>query len=292
VEPLVWTEIFGCGPIAGPVVNSYVAHHFWPLTVYGSPQDLEFVPMHPRVNRVVPTKIHEGSDAKSVEARYRRGGHAGTAHLWAGLIRSNPGRMLVHIDSDQVFVGNAADDVVAALRAGAVIAGPRRAYMYNDNDRDDVRRLPDTVATFCFGFRTESMPRWPRPLLERAIRGRRVSARPALDFFDPVTHRALDGRNRVDYLDSLDLGESAATNISSPFLSKIVQMPSGAASGCALQRRGITEPRTPYEALALKNWDIYRKVLLERSEFQSLKPEEVGIDKRIQRIDFQTWTVN
>jgi hypothetical protein len=292
MEPLVWTEVFGCGPIAGPVVRSYLAHHSSPLTVYGMLEDLECVPDHPLVRRVVPTKNQEGSDAKSIAARYGRGGHAGTARLWAGLIVSNPGRLLVHIDSDQVFVGNAVDDVLQALREGASIAGPRRPYLWNECNRKDLSSLPDTLSTFCFGFITNAVPRWPRPVLDRAIRGGRVSLHPALDFFDPVTLRVLRNKQPIAYLDSPEGGTSSVTNWRSPFLNKIIPMPSGAATGCALTRRGIVVGRTPYERHALKSWALFEGALLndELSTDESLPQSESVL--RLKHLDKQSWTLH
>lgn len=291
MEALVWTEVFGCGPIAGPVVESYVAHHSHPLTVYGMPADLAQVPEHPQVNRVVPSKSTEGSSARTVAARYRRGGHAGTAHLWAGLIRANPNRHLIHIDSDQVFIGNAVDDVLDALGAGAAIAGPRRAYLYNDNGRDDVRHLPDTVATFCFGFRANAIPRWPRILLERAIRGQRVTTRPVLDFFDPVTHALIVRGGRVNYLDATSQESSARVNPESEFLSKIMSMPSGAATGCAISLRAPITKATPYQRHSLASWRYFEDHLIRDSGSRSC-PCTSRTCQRLARLDRETWTTS
>lgn len=288
VEPLVWTEVFGCGPIAGPVVESYVAHHSHPLTVYGMPTDLAHVPRHPHVQRVVPSKSTEGSTARSVAVRYRRGGHAGTAHLWAGLIRTNAKRHLIHIDSDQVFIGNAVDEVLDALCAGAAIAGPRRTYMFNDNGRDDVRHLPDTVATFCFGFQASAVPHWPRPLLERAIRGQRVSKRPVLDFFDPVTHAVIDRGCQVNYLDAARQELSGRVNPESEFLSKIISMPSGAASGCAISLRAPIAKATPYQRHSLASWKYFEDHLIREASCRSC-PCTSRTCQRLARLDRETW---
>lgn len=258
----MWTEVFGCGPIAPPVVNSYLAHHSAPITVYGMPDDLAYVPDHPLVRKVAPSKATDGSDAKEVLARYRRGGHAGTAHLWAGLIRSNPDSCLVHVDADQVFVGNAVDDVVDAIQGGATIAGPRRPYRHNENGRTDLVDMPDTVATFCTGFRSSSVPKRPRWWLERAISGRRVNSRPALDFFDPVTQAVVRRRGSIAYLDSPSAGTSSRVNDESAFLQKILQMPSAAATGCSLAARGITDDLSTYQSHALASWAFFARELL------------------------------
>ena len=292
MEPLVWTEVFGCGPIAGPVVESYVAHHSHPLTVYGMPTDLAHVPRHPHVQRVVPSKSTEGSSARSVAVRYRRGGHAGTAHLWAGLIRTNAKRHLIHIDSDQVFIGNAVDEVLDALCAGAAIAGPRRTYMFNDNGRDDVRHLPDTVATFCFGFQASAIPHWPRLLLERAIRGQRLSSRPVLDFFDPITNYVIDQRvKQVVYLDNPDAGSSANTDPESPFLRKILSMPSGAASGCALAFRPAPGNETPYQAHCRASWDYFEEHLLRTTSSRRCTCTS-PLCQSLGGLNRRTWTVS
>lgn len=272
-------------------MNSYIAHHSYPLRVYGLPGDLEHIPQNRLVDRVVPTIDRDGSTANSIEERYSRGGHEGTAHFWAGLIRSNPGRIMIHIDSDQIFVGDAVGDVVLSLAEGSDVAGPRRPYRLNANRRQDLHHLPDAVATFCFGFRSSALPRWPRWLLERAIAGRRISYQRPLDFFDPVTLALLRKGRRVAYLDSPADGSSSSVAQNSPFLSKIISMPSAAATGCALERRGISSGRNPYEIHALESWRFFKWKLL-GGEPLVTPPHYTELETRLRHLDDKRWCLS
>jgi hypothetical protein len=288
---LIWTEVFGCGQIIGPLAQSFLAHHEEVLTVFGSPQDLEHLPDHPRLRGVVPAYSDFGADAREVARRYAKG-HSGTAYLWSGLMLSEAGRLLVHLDSDQVLLGDVLTPIQEALERGASIAGPRRPQKVNVPSWRPGRTPADTVATFCFGMRPETLTRRPRWVLEREVAGRRMGAARPLDFFDPVTTRALRAGLGVSYLDSPDSGPFADTDWDSPFLRRVLAMPSAAASGCALSNRGIqySERLSSYQQHAIKSWNFYATHLLgvEDSGPRHALP---GLEERLMRLDRHAWRI-
>ncbi len=288
---LIWTEVFGCGQIIGPLAQSFLAHHKQTLTVFGCEQDLELLPDHPRLQGVVPTYAEFGADAQQVARRYARG-HSGTAYLWSGLMLSNKGRRLIHLDSDQVLLGDVLTPIEEALARGAAIAGPRRPQKENVPSWRPGGPQGDTVATFCFGMRPETLTRRPRWLLEREVAGRRMGVARPLDFFDPVTTRALRTGVGVAYLDSPEVGPYANTDWRSPFLCKVLAMPSAAASGCALTNRGIecSERLSPYQQHAIRSWNFFSTHLL-GVVIDGPRHELPTLEARLQRLDRETWTI-
>lgn len=288
LNALIWTEVFGCGAIAGPVLESFVTHHALTIAVFGTPSDLSLLPQHERIRPTLASIGQHGCDWRDVERRYRSG-HNGTAHLWTGLVKSGRYDFLIHVDSDQVFLGNAVDDVIDGLKSGAAVCGPRREQAHNRNGRSDVRSQDDTVATFCFGFDSRLVPDWPRWYLRRAIEGRRVGPQRPLDFFDPVVS-AMHARGlRVEFLDSPEAGMRSRMDPDSDFLRKILSMPSAAATGCALDTRGQL-PVSGYQAYALANWHFFASQLLGHRGGEPA-PSYPGIEAQLARLDRDTWTM-
>lgn len=296
----VWTEVFNCGPLSSVVVPSYLAHHKRPLHVFGFPDDLDGIAAG---QQVIPVAIDRRALARRrwrplgsqidgpFLAKGYESGHLGTARLWAHIIMHRTESFLVHIDADLVFVGNAVDDVVAALSAGAVLAGPRRMYRHNLNGRDDVQQLPDCVDTLCFGFRRDCLPVVTYPGLVRRIRGRtpldRLHRRIPLDFFDSVSFDVMK-RGSVGYLDSPDEGSSGIRRNDSEFLSKVIEVRSAVGSGCAFSQGLGSNVPDSYRKYALESYSVYAYYLL-GLETGIVRPKPGPLEERLQRIDREKW---
>lgn len=300
MSEFIWTEAFNCGPLLDVVIPSYLAHHTRPIHVLGFDDDLSGLPRDPRViavridrstvrrSRSLP--LSATIDGPFLSDGYSHG-HLGTARLWAHVIKARPEDLLVHVDADLVFTGNAVDDVVEALSAGAVLAGPRRMYRNNLNNRDDVRRFPDCVDTLCFGFRRGALPASTYPGLVRRIRQRtyldRLRRRVPLDFFDSVSFDLMR-RGEVAYLDSPLEGSSGHRRSDSSFLSKLIEVRSAVGSGCAFSRGlGLDVPES-YRNYALESYSVYAYYLL-GEETGIPRPVPGPLEERLQRIDKEKW---
>ena len=299
----VWTEVFNCGPLARVLVPSYVAHHREPLHVFGFPDDLEGLIQD---ERVVPMPIDR-------DARRRRAwrllssaidgpflsdgyvsGHLGTARLWAHILKNRREDLLIHVDADLVFVGNAVAEVISALMAGSVLAGPRRMYRNNLNKRDDVRRFPDCVDTLCFGLRRDALPHATYPGLVRRIRQQtyldRLRGRVPIDFFDSLAFDLMK-RGPVAYLDSPADGVSGIRCPDSSFLSKIIEVRSAVGSGCAFSKGLGRNVPTSYRDYALESYSIYAYYLLGQ-ETGIPRPALGVLEERLQSINREKWCLD
>jgi hypothetical protein len=150
-------------------------------------------------------------------------GHKGTALLWEYIINSRDEDILIHLDSDNIFLADVIEDLIQAIEVeGHDLAGSRRPYRsrhYRRNGKDSKQldARPDTVNTDCFAFTKNKIKRYPRFWLRRKILGRRVSPKPVVDAFDPVTFEIIKKNGKVKYMDSPDAGFHATPNWNSKF---------------------------------------------------------------------------
>lgn len=299
----VWTEVFNCGPLKGVLVPSYLAHNREPLHVFGFPDDLEGL-VHD--DRVIPVPIDRAArrrrklrplssniDGPFLSEGYGSG-HLGTARLWAHILKNRREDLLIHVDADLVFIGNAVDDVISALMAGSVLAGPRRMYRNNLNEREDVRGFPDCVDTLCFGLRRGALPHSTYPGLVRRIRQQthldRLRGRVPLDFFDSLSFDLMK-RGTVAYLDSPADGVSGRRRPDSSFLSKIIEVRSAVGSGCAFSKGLGRSVPASYRNYALESYSIYAYYLLEQ-ETGIPRPKPGVLEKKLQRINREKWCLD
>lgn len=296
----IWTEVFNCGELADIVVRSFLAHHKERIHVYGYVDDLANIPNDPRVipiqlsrttiKRRFVLPLSSKIDGPFIQRGYESG-HLGTARLWAHIIKNRHEDFLIHTDSDLIFVGNAVDDIVNALKTNAAAAGSRRMYRNNLNQRDDIRHLPDCLDTMCFGFRRNMVPRSTFQGLIRRIRGQtwrdQISGRKILDFFDSITFSIMK-KGPVSYLCSLDGGSSGFRQPHSVFMSKIVEVRSAVGSGCAFFKGyGSTVPDS-YRNYALESYSIYAYYLM-GYETGISRPIPGELEATLLSIDKQNW---
>lgn len=293
----IWTEIFNCGALAKVLIPSYLNHHDDPIHVFGFPNDLVGLPSH---ELIIPVAVSQDNGQHAVscpglsEEYLRAGfesGHLGTARLWAYLVISRPERYLIHIDSDIIFLGDAVNDVVRALEGGAVLAGPRRMYRLNQNNRDDVRNFNDCVHTYCFGFDREQLRVRSEWGLVRQIRGQtllgRIRNQRVLDFFDTISFKLMT-RGEVAYLDSPDVGQSGESSVKSQFSRKILEVRSAVGTGCAVfNGYGESVPDT-YKRYALESFSIFAFYLLDLETGIS-RPQPGELEEKLLKLDRKNW---
>ena len=296
----IWTEVFNCGELADIVLRSFLCHHAELIHVFGYVEDLKDIIIDPRViqvpiNRSITTRkallpFSSKIDGPFVQKGYEKG-HLGTARLWAHLIKNRREDFLVHIDSDLIFIGNAVDDVIGALRDNFVVAGSRRMYKNNLNHRDDIRHLPDCVGTSCFGFRRSLVPRSTFHGLVRRLQGQtwrdKILGRIIIDFFDSVTFSLMQ-RGSVAYLCSPHDGSSGFRQVNSQFMKKMLEVRSAVGSGCAFSKGYGIRVADTYRKYALESYSIYAYYLL-GIETGISRPTPGELESTLLSLDKQTW---
>jgi hypothetical protein len=271
-----------------------VKHHNYPINVYATDQDFEGLSV------MSPLITFETLDSKggfsSIERKILRGykkGHKGTAILWEYLINEKIGDIYIHLDSDQIFLGDVVTDLVRAIKdEGYAIAGSRRAYKnrsYRLGGRDGVRlnQRPDCVNTDCFAFKINKIRRYPRFWLRRKILGRRVSIKPSIDAFDPITFEIIQKGGKIKYMDSPESGFHYYTNLDSKFMKAIISF-GAVGSGCNFYKNGHSGIPTGYSSYALSSYSLFAATFLNKEiDIPPLKNEILSI--QIARIDKENW---
>lgn len=296
----IWTEVFNCGELSDIVVRSFLCHHNESIHVFGYTQDLKTLINDPRV---IPMPIDPSCATRrrhlplssKIDGPYlQRGyemGHLGTARLWAHLIKNRREDFLIHIDSDLIFLDNAVDDVINALRNSAVLAGSRRMYKNNLNHLEDVGHLPDCVDTMCFGFNRRKVPKSTFPGLIRRLRGQtwrdKIIGRKIIDFFDSISF-SLMRKGLIVYLCSPHDGPSGIRQVDSPFMNKIVEVRSAVGSGCAFSKGYGKKVADAYRVYALESYSIYAYYLL-GFETGISRPTPGELESKLKSIDRQNW---
>ena len=154
----VWMEALGCGELLAAAISSYLAHHDYPLHVIGYSEDLNNLPAS---TLIIPLEINTLSGELNLTESQTRAayqyGHRGTALLWSKLVVHRDEELLIHLDADNIFVGEILSPIFKALDEGFAVTGTRRPY------RNRVARggkfagfihyfRRDCVNTHCFGF--------------------------------------------------------------------------------------------------------------------------------------------
>lgn len=317
-DAFVWTEVFNCGEIGRIALLSYLAHHRnLPVHVFGFSDDLDEIPDHPllrkqtfpsgfasHLHHLVWSRAGIGNPVLTEEA-LRHGfsrGHLGTARLWAYLILAREERLLVHFDSDVVFLGPLVHDVLNRLERASLV-GQVRAYRNNPNKRDDVRHLNDLTQTCCFGFDREKVDQHRfNELVQMCLGTYNPKGHPVIDFFDPVMFEILGNGGGVDFLPhdaaggcNLDGSRNNAfaeiNDFDTPFKidfgSQFVHF-SAVGSGMNIHRNRTVRMPESYRQYALDRYALYAKIFLGRDIGVDLKDYENLIDF-LKRIDTVSW---
>jgi hypothetical protein len=269
MEVFIWTEAFNCGEILNPMLSSYLKHHNYPIHVFGSKSDFREVQIQSDMifleslsSKIRPFLISENKVLNGYKS-----GHKGTAILWEYIIRSRKEKILIHLDADTIFLNDVVTDLIQAIKGeGNSIAGSRRAYKnrgYRKNGMDgkQLNSRPDCVNTDCFAFTTEHISKWPRFWLRRKISGRRVSFKPVVDFFDPVTFEIIKKSKKIKYMDSPHDGYQSTLNKKSKFMESRISF-AAVGSGCNFYKNGHEGIPEGYSGFALASYSLFAKELL------------------------------
>lgn len=190
----VWTEAMGCAPILGPSIASFLAHHPQPLNVFLFDDDVFVNPDPKRVFELRVPRIGHFLDLSGaeVEEMYKRG-HAGTATLWAWILSQIDANSLIHLDGDNIYVGNVLDELESKLESSQIV-GYRRPQFRHPAPMPWWQRLllffaRDTVHTFAFGVQKVVTDGLSRDQIFRLVMGKGVpriksGLVPVVDFFD------------------------------------------------------------------------------------------------------------
>ena len=229
---------------------------------------------------------------KKILNGYKKG-HLGTAILWQFLITTRNEEILIHLDSDTVFVNDGISEVIDALaKKEFSIAGSRRPYRYRPfrnvgKDHVMLDCLPDAVNTDCFGFKKDFIKKNPRFMLRRKILGRRTSFIPNIDFFDPITFEIKARGGKICYLDSPTDGAHSIPNKQSKFMQSRISF-AAVGSGSNFFKNPSTKTSAGYKNFALKSYSLYAKNLLDiETGLETLVEPE--LEEKLSRLDRVNW---
>ena len=294
-DPYVWTEALGCGEILPPMLASYLHHHENPINVFVYPEDLEFLP---KDNRIIANIISDSSESllsrANLEVAFSKG-HAGTALLWARIIRAKRDYKLVHLDADTVFIGNVLDMLLEHQYDHSVV-GSRRPYRHSIA-RKGFRKAqlalrPDAVNTHCFLFDPSSLQGDEEMLASEIMASRRhlhdKILRPVIDFFDPVTFR-LRKDSGIYYMDSQNQRKHGTYSREGEFESKMISF-SAVGSGSAIYKGKSKVNSQSYKEFALQSYALYCRFLLDKAIDSPVLNSHYLIEK-LNRLDRSTWSL-
>lgn len=299
-KTLIFSEALGCAPIAYPMLDSYFAHHKDPLTLFIYDDDA-FENPNPELLTLV--RVGDSTDwypSKSeLQDAYSRG-HNGTALLWSRIMGSGLAERYIHLDADNIYLGNVVDDINQKLDLGFDVVGYRRPYGKAPNKLASWQRMlnffaTDTVHTFAMGLRMAASSNAEAKLgLEREIRGFHRFGKigaivPNLDFFDRVSKRLSPAASRTYFL-----GEGTRPRRhgfpSEPIFTERFLNFSAVGSGFSYMQHEPNNVPESYVSHAKRSFALYNSLFLGLPcEIDPL--EAPDLIQRALKIDRQTWTV-
>jgi hypothetical protein len=297
MEVFIWTEAFNCGEILEPMLASYLTHNKYPVHVFGTEDDFKEIKTNSEL--IIFESLDFNQKFKgNLEKRIIKGykyGHKGTALLWEHIINSRTEKIFIHLDSDNIFLGDSISDLIYAIqKEGFALAGSRRPYQtrhYRKNGKDGKKldSRPDCVNTDCFAFTTDRIRKKPRFWLRRKILGRRTSLKPVIDAFDPISFEIIRKKGRVKYMDSPTDGQSSVANWNSKFLKQRISF-AAVGSGCNFFKNGCVGIPDHYANYALASYSLFAKQILNKDI--GIPPlENEGLMKQLRFLDKSTWTI-
>ena len=304
MRSFIWTEAIGCVEILRPMLESFCAHHNNPIHVYIYEKDLESI--KPLLNEniraitipkdVDSNKPNEFQLTESELLDAYKGGHGGTAILWSHIIKSRDEEVLIHLDSDTIFVGEVISQIKSKMHLGYAIVGSRRPYRKNvdiKNFRFYLRFLmrPDAINTHCFGFRRDLIAKFNIKELDLLIRGKYRSKLkrllfPVIDFFDELTF-FLRNKGGIYYLDAENQSRSGIHNREGKFESSLIVF-SAVGSGCALYQYKDINTSDSYQEFALRSFSLFSKLLLDK-ELDIPPLKSPYLEKKVSQLDRNSW---
>jgi hypothetical protein len=292
----IWTEAYNCGELLNPLIQSFLNHHSASIHIFAS--DLDFMKLTQTSNLISRgTFSNYGFINNYIERKvlrkYKRG-HAGTAYLWSKIIRKYKKFILVHIDADNIFVGESLSKLLESLNSGDSISGSRRVYLnrsYRLNDRSSksLNKLPDVVNTDFFGFKTDKIRKYPQWWLRRKITGKRPIKHPCIDFFDPISFEIIQKGGTVGYLDSPNEGKSGFLNKESDFMQKRISF-AAVGSGINFSKNMPKKVHHSYIKFALSSYNLYSKFILDK-DLGGPYLVDKDLTNKLEKLNKSNWTI-
>ncbi len=280
------------------MLASYLKHNKYPLHVYGTEKDFEEVEIKSDLitwDFLKKRKLIGNSLQQKVLKGYKSG-HKGTAYLWEHIINTRKEEILIHLDSDNIFLDEVIEDLITAIKIeGYSIAGSRRPYRYRHYRKDGKDNLalnnrPDVVNTDCFAFTVDKINKRPKFWLRRKILGRRVSLKPVVDAFDPITFEIIKNNGRVKYMDSPNNGSHSLADGDSKFHQARISF-SAVGSGCNFYKNGYQDIPEHYAKYAIASYSLFSKEFLDRDIGVTPLVNE-GLTNKLDKLDKLNWKLN
>ena len=275
MKNLILTEIVNSGKIGSVMLKSFHWHHpNHQIHIVGTQSDFEElgeIYTHPN-NKFIDISLDTG-----LLEKYKKG-HQGTAHVFANAISGVYGEFdcFTHIDGDVYFKKEIMSLIEYKFYDGFDIIGSLRCYGNNPSGVMGLERYPDTVSTYFMGIRLNKIPKYEFNYLAACCEGgAHPLGYPVLDFFDGITHAALQNGAKIfyPYVDVIG-GQNTLGNKKSKYLtnmhmdcgSHLIHF-GGVSSGCAFHHG---KSNTGYGDWALGRYSFFAKAFYN---------EDIGYDK-------------
>lgn len=273
----IFTEAYSCGDILQNCLNSFYNHHDDVIHVFGTEEDLNFLK---NFDKVKPIIIQPDS---AIDRLYKFG-HPGTARIFSETILNfSKTDKIIHFDSDLIFKTNCLNQIKNKLNEEYDLVGPVRPYKHNLCNRDDVRHLPDVIATCFMGFNKKYLKTKNIDELTYQINGNVLWKNTnVLDFFDYVSLDILNNGGKSYFFDFNSTGgsnEFGNRNNKYDELNKEFECGdwyihfAGIGSGCRIYKKGYENSDTSYGNWALKRYALYKK-LIDKKQIENIKIDE------------------
>ena len=295
MDIFIWTEAFNCGEILNPMIKSYLKHNTYPLHIFGRKEDFDEITINSSAIKMINLS-RMWPRVSPIESRILNGykkGHKGTAVLWEYIFRIRKEKIFIHLDADTIFLNEVISDLVYAIKVeGYAIAGSRRPYKFRDYRITDryaakLNSLPDTINTDCFAFNIDYVSKRPKFWLRRKITGKRVSLKPVIDFFDPVTFNIIKNGGKIKYMDSPVDGSSSIVNQRSEFMESRISF-GGVGSGCNFYKNGHNKIPIGYSYFALSSYSLFASEFLAKDI--GIPPLQVErLSSQLSKLDKENW---
>lgn len=292
----IWMEALGCGELLDAATSSYLAHHDLPLHVIGYREDLVNLKKN---ELIIPVEINSEQGEidlteSQVKAAYQYG-HRGTALLWSKLILHRKEDYLIHLDADNIFVGEVLSPILTALNDGYAVTGTRRPYRYRVARGGKFAGFVhffrrDCVNTHCFGFNRSLVDLREQSIFD-FIEGRarnKYTPRilPIIDFFDRMTFY-LTRRGGVFYQDSSNQEPHGHHSRLGRIESNLISF-SAVGSGIAFYKNGSVTTSATYIDFAIKSYALYSKYVIGKVIDYEIMDSPYLI-QLLERLDKRNW---
>jgi len=300
LDAFIWTECFNCPQIALPMVRSFLEHHaglnihvlcFQDESSYFQNLDSRIIVLSPSESFLNRLFLR---DERAIRAGYRKKGHLGTARSWANTFYSIKSDYFIHLDSDQIFLGDLVSEILERLRSGFDLVGTRRPYLfrsYRKEGRDSIKldKLPDSLNTDLIGFHKGVIGTLFSPFLVRRVRGRKTSSKPVIDFFDPLIHQALFSKRKIFFLDSQSTDLAGQVNSESRFYTQRLQF-AAVGSGMNFYSNPESSSSPGYREYALQAYALWSKYF-DESPIDYKRLDAPELEAKLNRLDQVKWVL-